>query len=154
MIQLFDRNGNQIEIERTSFIRFIDEGMVSKTKALFYFFSIINNSANKSGDLGSKYTFTYIQFTKIIIILFRLLRYYFVHFYWIYRYLQLQLFLIHVSGTITMSVNRNMFHTVSLKIMILIMVIRSFPYFNRNSSSLIHSGTNVRKPIQHIPFTK
>ena len=28
MIQLFDRNGNQIEIERTSFIRFIDEGMV------------------------------------------------------------------------------------------------------------------------------
>ena len=28
MIQLFDRNGNQIEIERTSFIRFIDEGLV------------------------------------------------------------------------------------------------------------------------------
>lgn len=26
MIQLFDRNGNQIEIERTSFIRFMDEG--------------------------------------------------------------------------------------------------------------------------------
>ena len=28
MIQLFDRNGHQIEIERTSFIRFIDEGLV------------------------------------------------------------------------------------------------------------------------------
>ncbi len=34
MLQLFDRNGNLVEIERTSFIKFIDEDDVSIQKAI------------------------------------------------------------------------------------------------------------------------
>ena len=36
MIQLFDRSGQQIEIERTSFISFCDEGEVSTSRIIYF----------------------------------------------------------------------------------------------------------------------